>query len=113
MKYQGCAASRGVAIANIFCYNDQSLPVEEKHLDEVLRDAAGAVADLRAEGKTVLLHCVAAQSRTPTVAALYAALHLGVDPRDAVRDVVTALPDAAPNPHFQAAIRRLTTRDGA
>lgn len=37
MKYQGCAASRGVAIANIFCYNDQSLPVEEKYLDEVLR----------------------------------------------------------------------------
>ena len=37
MKYQGCAASRGVAIANIFCYNDQSLPVEEKHLIEVLR----------------------------------------------------------------------------
>ena len=37
MKYQGCAASRGVAIANIFCYNDQSLPVEEKHLDDVLR----------------------------------------------------------------------------
>ena len=37
MKYQGCAASRGVAIANIFCYNDQSLSVEEQHLDEALR----------------------------------------------------------------------------
>lgn len=84
-------------------------PEHNPHLDHVLREAAGAVAALRAEGKTVLLHCVAAQSRTPTVAALYAALHLEVDPRDAVRDVVTALPDAAPNPHFQAAIGRLTS----
>ena len=39
MKYQGCAASRGVAIAKIFCYGDQTLPVEEKHIDEVLRRA--------------------------------------------------------------------------
>ena len=84
-------------------------PEHNPHLDHVLRDAADAVAALRAEGKTVLLHCVAAQSRTPTIATLYAALHLGIDARDAVRDVVLALPDAAPNRHFQAAIRRLTT----
>lgn len=80
------------------------------HLDHVLRDAAGAVATLRAEGRTVLLHCVAAQSRTPTVAGLYAALHVGVEPRQALGDVLRALPAAAPNRHFQAAIRRLTVR---
>ena len=39
MKYQGCAASRGVAIAKIFCYSDQSLPVEEKYIDPTLRQA--------------------------------------------------------------------------
>ena len=80
------------------------------HLDFVLHEAAGAVAALRSEGRTVLIHCVAAQSRTPTVAALYSALHLGVEPRRAVKDVAAALPGAWPNRHFQAAIRRLVGR---
>ena len=31
------------------------------------------IEQLRAEGRTVLVHCVAAYSRTPTVAALYGA----------------------------------------
>ncbi|WP_148040129.1 protein-tyrosine phosphatase family protein [Cryobacterium tepidiphilum] len=48
------------------------------NLDDVLLDAADAIAALRAEGRTVLLHCVQAQSRTPSVAALYAARHLRV-----------------------------------
>lgn len=33
----------------------------------------GLIEQLRDEGRTVLLHCVACQSRTPTVAALYGA----------------------------------------
>lgn len=35
----------------------------------VLRDAADTVKALRDEGKTVLLHCVHAETRTPLVAA--------------------------------------------
>ena len=50
---------------------DRSDPSENPNLDLVLRDAVDAVDALRAEGRTVLLHCVQAQSRTPTVAALY------------------------------------------
>ena len=64
------------------------------HLDHVLTQAADTVAALRAEGRTVLLHCVAAQSRTPTVAALYAARHRGIPPTEALGDVVADLPDA-------------------
>ena len=44
----------------------------------MLADAARTVATLRDEGHVVLLHCVAAQSRTPTVAIAYAMLR-GVD----------------------------------
>jgi len=66
----------------------------------VLTEAADAVAALRAEGKTVLLHCVQAQSRTPTVAALCAKRHLGVDGERALRDVRVALPGARPNAAF-------------
>ncbi|MCY7288449.1 MAG: ADP-ribosylglycohydrolase family protein, partial [Cryobacterium sp.] len=70
-------------------------------------DAADAVAAFRAEGKTVLLHCVQAQSRTPSVGALYAARHLGIPVEDALREVVAALPDARPKEFLVAAVRRV------
>ena len=63
-----------------------------------MEEAADAVAAYRAEGKRVLLHCVAAQSRTPSVAALYSVRHLGVAPEVALREVCDALPAASPNP---------------
>ncbi|MGK3954823.1 ADP-ribosylglycohydrolase family protein [Arthrobacter sp. R4] len=66
----------------------------------VLREAAAAVERYRAEGKTVLLHCVRAESRTPTVAALYGAQVAGVSPLEALEDVLRALPNARPNPLF-------------
>lgn len=78
------------------------------NLDFVLADAADAVAALRREGKTVLLHCVAAQSRTPTVAAAYSVRHLGRDPRTALAEVCDALPDAHPNRGFVAAVERMS-----
>lgn len=86
--------------------NDDANP----NLDFVLADAADAVATLRREGKTVLLHCVAAQSRTPTVAAAYSVRHLGRDPRTALAEVCDALPDARPNRGFVAAVERMSPR---
>ncbi|WP_168625661.1 ADP-ribosylglycohydrolase family protein [Cryobacterium sp. BB307] len=77
------------------------------NLEFVLAEAAEAVAALRAEGRTVLLHCVQAQSRTPTIAALYAARYLGVAPDTALREVCAALPNAGPNAAFRAAVTRL------
>lgn len=62
MKYQGCAASRGVAIAKIFCYSDQSLPVEEKYIDPILRQAEvdcyrSAITEAEAQLQEVYANC--------------------------------------------------------
>ncbi|MCU1325405.1 MAG: ribosylglycohydrolase [Bryobacterales bacterium] len=71
----------------------------------MLRDAAAAVERYRAEGKTVLLHYVRAESRTPTVAALYGARVAGVTPLEALEEVRRALPGANPNPLFLRMLR--------
>ena len=78
------------------------------NLDFVLHDAAGAIAALRAEGKTVLLHCVQAQSRTPTVAALYGASVTGRTGRECLSDIQVLLPNAHPNPAMLDALDRLS-----
>ena len=85
---------------------DSSRRVANPNLQFVLADTAEVLADLRAEGKTVLLHCVQAQSRTPTVAALYA-VGLGIPGEQALADVCSALPHAQPNPAFKAALQGL------
>jgi ADP-ribosylglycohydrolase len=72
---------------------DSEDPADNADLDFILRDTADAVRGLRAEGKTVLLHCVAAHQRTPSVAVAYAVL-LGHDADQARRDVVAALQSA-------------------
>ena len=45
-------------------------PDANPNLDFVLTDTVRLIEQLRKEGHTVLVHCVAAQSRTPIVAAL-------------------------------------------
>ena len=80
---------------------------ENPHLDHVLLDAVGAVEELRAQGRTVLLHCVEAHSRTPTVAALYGARVQGISGDEALRAVLDVLPEANPNAVFRDAVRRL------
>lgn len=92
---------------------DTAEAVGNPHLDHVLSQAADTVAALRAEGRTVLLHCVAAQSRTPAVAAIYATRHLGVPPETALDQVVAVLPHAHPNSAFRAALQRLSTAGGS
>lgn len=79
---------------------DSPVEGDNAHTAFVLRDAAAAVERYRAEGKTVLLHCVRAESRTPTVAALYGARVAGISPLETLEDVRRALPNARPNPHF-------------
>ena len=74
------------------------------HLGYVLAQAADTIAELRSRGRTVLLHCVQAQSRTPTVAAAYAIRHHGVPPQQALTEVCAALPEAHPNTAFIAAL---------
>lgn len=79
---------------------------DNPNVEFVIDDAARTVAQLRAEGRTVLLHCVAAHSRTPTVALRYSAL-LGVALDAAAPAVIGALPDARPRRFFVEALRRL------
>jgi protein-tyrosine phosphatase len=79
---------------------------DNPNLAFVLDDAARTVARLRDQGRTVLLHCVAAQSRTPSVAVRYSMLR-GVPFADAMSDVRRALPGCSPNPCLVAALRDL------
>ena len=85
---------------------DSTDPAQNPHLDLVLRDAVEAVEALRAEGRTVLLHCVQAQSRTPTVAALYGARLTGRPAAQCLAEVQRVLPSAHPNPAFLAVVER-------
>lgn len=79
---------------------------DDPNLAFVLDDAARTVAALRESGRTVLLHCVAAQSRTPSVAVRYSMLR-GVPLATALADVRRALPQSSPRPHFLAALSEL------
>lgn len=83
---------------------DEPQPEANPNLDFVLTDAARTVASLRAEGHQVLIHCVAAQSRTPTAGIAYAMIS-GVDLDTAKKWVVSALPDAHPNRGFRVWLR--------
>lgn len=77
------------------------------NLDFVLTDTVRLIEQLRNEGRTLLLHCVACRSRTPTVAALYGARRQGISGLLALEDITLALGDAWPNSDFQAALERL------
>jgi ADP-ribosyl-[dinitrogen reductase] hydrolase len=84
---------------------DRTSHDENPYLDFVLLDTVRLIEQLRQEGRTVLVHCVAAYSRTPTIGALYGARLRGVNVDEAVRDVTAVLPGAHPNRAFRAALR--------
>ena len=92
-----------------FRLQDEAAPASNPNLDAVILDAATTVRDLRREGRTVLVHCVAAHSRTPTVGIAYAMLQ-GVPLAEATDAVCRVLPAASPNAGFRAALARLDDR---
>jgi hypothetical protein len=77
------------------------------NLDFVLTDTVEVIDRLRREGRTVLVHCHGAYSRTPTVGALYGARVGHVSGTEALADVLQVLPDANPNRGFRSALNRL------
>lgn len=99
------APSVGAADHATFWVVDSYDAWDNAHPDFVLREAAAAVERYRAEGKTVLLHCVRAESRTPTVAALYGARVAATSPLEALADLQGVLPGARPNPLFVQVLR--------
>lgn len=83
------------------CFGDATEIVESRlmdsddlaanpHLHFVLHDTADAVLGLRAEGKRVFVHCVAAEQRTPSIAIAYGVLtgHDVDETRDRVHAVL-------------------------
>ncbi|GAB1329111.1 ADP-ribosylglycohydrolase family protein [Streptomyces sennicomposti] len=85
------------------------------NLHYVVDQAAREVLRLRREGKRVLLHCVAGQSRTPAVAAVYAHLATGIDGETALSELREALVHGwqlSAHRELHDAVRSLTGGDG-
>jgi ADP-ribosyl-[dinitrogen reductase] hydrolase len=80
---------------------------ENPNLDWILSDLAAQMCFWRAEGRRVFVHCVRAESRTPTVAAAYLARHLGISGQNALGRVTEQMPGCRPNPGFVAALSRI------
>lgn len=79
------------------------------NLDVVLADATDVVAELRAEGKEVFVHCAEARSRTAAVGALYAVRHCDVPAEQAWAQVKAALPHFAPSLENRNAVDRIAS----
>jgi hypothetical protein len=85
---------------------DEDEPAYNPNLDFILQDLARAIASWREAGKTVLVHCVRAERRTPAVAAAYMAERYGVPGPEALRRVFAQLPHPYSNHAFSAALAR-------
>lgn len=84
-------------------------PGANANLHFTLDEAARSIASFRREGKRVLVHCAYGRSRTPAVAARYAALHLGVDTTEALRTTLAAVGGHMKNPDMAHAVAELET----
>jgi ADP-ribosylglycohydrolase len=104
-RHAAAISERGAEWAEVRLADDDD-PAENPNLDFVLRDTVLLIEELRAAGHVVLVHCVAAYSRTPAIGALYAMRRTGAAPGDALASVIGALPDADPADAFRAALER-------
>lgn len=111
------------AVVSLCRVHDTDIPACVEHIDVRLVDETGTgnnanlefaltdtvrlIEELRIEGRTVLVHCVGAQSRTPTIAALYGARRTGVSGLAALHQVKAVLPHTYPNKDFLRALGRL------
>lgn len=86
---------------------DQEHEQANPNLDFVLADTVELIDLLRRAGRTVLVHCHGAYSRTPTIGALYGARVCRAGADEALAAVLKALPGANPNPAFRAALNRM------
>lgn len=77
------------------------------NLDFILRDLAQAIYRWREEDKTVLVHCVQCERRTPAVAAAYLAERFGTSGEAAWTKVRAQLPTTMANRSFAESLRRL------
>ena len=64
----------------------------------MLTDTVRLIEQLRGAGRTVLVHCHGAYSRTPTIGALYGAHVRGVSGHEALADVLDGAAGREPEP---------------
>jgi ADP-ribosyl-[dinitrogen reductase] hydrolase len=76
----------------------------------VLSDTADAIQTLRREGKTVFVHCVRSESRTPAVAVAWLVRHHGRTVEEAMTLVASHLPTYAVHAPLQRALHELTEK---
>jgi ADP-ribosyl-[dinitrogen reductase] hydrolase len=77
------------------------------NLEFQFSDLAKQIGAWRDDGKTVLIHCVQGQRRTPAVAAAYLAEHLGISGTEAWERAEAVLPGALVNRDFMQALTSL------
>ena len=82
-------------------------PTANANLEFTFHDLAQAITRWRSENKTVLLHCVRAEHRTPAAGAAYLAENSQLSGREALRRVCAQLRVAEPKPVFEAALDRV------
>jgi ADP-ribosyl-[dinitrogen reductase] hydrolase len=80
---------------------DNAAPEDNPNLEFVIDDTVRFVETQRRAGRTVFLHCVRAESRTPTVAAAYLVHTQTITGTEALDRVVEVLAGANPNPRFR------------
>ena len=86
---------------------DDDAPEANPNLGFILRDTADAIAAWRQDGETVFVHCVHAQSRTPTIGAAYLIRRFGVGVDAALAEVQAALGVRVWNSDFTAVLGRM------
>ena len=86
---------------------DDADPESNPNVAFLLGDLARAITTWRQQGRPVLVHCVRAESRTPTVAAAYLCERFGLSAATALDRVRRVLPAANPNPSFRSALEQL------
>jgi ADP-ribosyl-[dinitrogen reductase] hydrolase len=79
--------------------------VDNPNLDFILVDLARSISAWRDQGKTVAVHCVRAERRTPAVASAFLAERLSISGEEAWELVARQLPTAQSNRSFAAALR--------
>jgi hypothetical protein len=87
---------------------------ENPNLGFVLTETVRAIEGLRRVGRTVLLHCVGAYSRTPTVAALYGARLRNVEAREGAARRHGSAPESSSQPDIPRSVapHRMRTASG-
>jgi len=90
---------------------DDPNPDANPNLLSLLEDTADAISAWRADDKTVYLHCVEAQNRTPTMAVAYLIRRFGMKSDEALTEVTSVLGNGPSNIAFREALPQIAPTD--